>query len=425
MDRRPSLSYLPEQEGDEAEAAAAGLDEVALSSPRIVGQDWEQNGGSVIDLEAEKKRYLNQKQKRALSHKRIRDLDNSLDRDRSVSSSSSEAEAVGGGAGNDKNQLPSQAEKSPEIAEGNEGDAQGRVEASDPSDAASAATPPDQAAMKMNLDELGDEEEGRGKEGKEEWEKAADEPEAEPPSSSSSSSPTNEAAQPEQPVEGKPAAEEDQAGGGEKALGQGKGGGGLLSQLKNLMGSLSSKVRDGAVAAAGTNGGEGDDGDDNDEREDVWDELRVRTLRNTLVNKHMSHLDLNSKQVPPCAVLTSPRLLLLTRVVCRVCRVSCWISYDAMADRAGQRECGVLGGRVPGGRGGRGRGRPQPVLALGDPGRHPPPHAPGHSHVGTAQPLSIAAHGRRACVCAFVCCVWCVWCGVCVSFSSRLHALVD
>jgi hypothetical protein len=321
MDRRPSLSYLPEQEGDEAEAAAAGLDEVALSSPRIVGQDWEQNGGSVIDLEAEKKRYLNQKQKRALSHKRIRDLDNSLDRDRSVSSSSSEAEAVSGGAGNDTNQLPSQAEKSPEIAEGNEGDAQGRVEASDPSDAASAATPPDQAAMKMNLDELGDEEEGR-EEGKEEWEKAADEPEAEPPSSSSSSSPTNEAAQPEQPVEGKPAAEEDQAGGGEKALGQGKGGGGLLSQLKNLMGSLSSKVRDGAVAA-GTNGGEGDDGDDdNDEREDVWDELRMRTLRNTLVNKHMSHLDLNSKQVPPCAVLTSPRLLLLTRAVCRV---SCWI----------------------------------------------------------------------------------------------------
>jgi hypothetical protein len=324
MDGRPSLSYLPEQEGDEAEAAAAGLDEVALSSPRIVGQDWEQNGGSVIDLEAEKKRYLNQKQKRALSHKRIRDLDNSLDRDRSVSSSSGEAEAVSGGVGNDKNQLPSQAEKSPEIAEGNEGDAQGRVEASP--DAASSAAPPDQAATNMNLDELGDEEEGRNEEGKEEWEKAADEPEAEPPSSSSSSSPTNEAAQTEH-VEGKPAAEEDQAGGGEKALGQGKGGGRLLSQLKNLMGSLSSKVRDGAVAAAGMNGGEGDDGDD-DEREDVWDELRVRTLRNTLVNKHMSHLDLNSKQVPPCAALHLHVFYcshVCVRVSCAVCRVSCWI----------------------------------------------------------------------------------------------------
>ncbi len=40
-----------------------------------------------------------------------------------------------------------------------------------------------------------------------------------------------------------------------------------------------------------------DDDNEYDEEEDVWDELRILTVRNTFVNKHMSYIDLRSKQV--------------------------------------------------------------------------------------------------------------------------------
>jgi hypothetical protein len=311
METRLALScQADEQGGIEGAAAAAGLEDAVMggSSPRIVGQDWEQNGGSVIDLETEKKRYLTQKQKRALSHKRIRDLDNSLDRTATPSSSDAAQQQLTASQGNETNedetkderhQPPAQAQREHEAGGNDDRGAASQPSPSPPHDALGKAPPEEGTAdarpssINDGLHDGGGGEED-GEEGKEEWEKSST-------TKDSPSSPSPAAAEAQSEEDAKATAkqqqqpEEDQAAGGEKS---GQKGGGLLSQLKNLMGSLGSKVREGAVAAVGQSDGDGgSDDDEDDEREDVWDELRIRTLRNTLVNKHMSHLDLNSKQV--------------------------------------------------------------------------------------------------------------------------------